>query len=533
MQPEPTVVMFVLRAALTLWAVALLVFGVKMPRAMVGTFLMVVGLAVGAFAAAEMSVLLAAATAWLVVAVGIGLFLVAPRLVMAVSLIWPLPALYAAHLYFSGSFERSMPVLFGLMLLGAALGAVFPQRSVVLLSAAVGTVLLLVAGPIEASFLRVVVIAAAAAAWQLVAFGAWRSSTAQRERIGSPREATRMKRWTFSLRWAAAVLVAGLVVVSLTAPRYDAGSVADPGRLRRLAQDGGLGRPGLVITTLNNFYLSGRAVPVALVGEASSVVTRLIFPFAGQSLSGEVRRMRAVKEDGELASMRRAAAITSRAFEDIHSAIEPGVSEADIERMILDSFSRNGATGVAFKAVVGSGANAVLPHYQKNDAEIQEGLVVIDIGSSVGGYASDMTRTFAVSGRYNDAEKHLIDTVIEAGDAARDALRPGATLKDVDTASRRVIEGAGFGPYYNHSVGHHVGLNVHDPGGSPLEPGMVLTIEPGIYIPAGADTDPAYWNLGVRIEDTYIVTEGGWEAITQYPRRPYPPGDSHERPGNS
>jgi Xaa-Pro aminopeptidase len=94
-------------------------------------------------------------------------------------------------------------------------------------------------------------------------------------------------------------------------------------------------------------------------------------------------------------------------------------------------------------------------------------------------------------------------------------------MKMVDQASRKVISDAGFGQFYTHSVGHHVGLNVHDPGRDPLEPGMVVTIEPGIYIPDGADVDAVYWSLGVRIEDTYVVTETGWEEMTSYPRRPY------------
>jgi Xaa-Pro dipeptidase len=147
--------------------------------------------------------------------------------------------------------------------------------------------------------------------------------------------------------------------------------------------------------------------------------------------------------------------------------------------------------------------------------------VVIDIGCSVDNYASDMTRTFSVTGEYSEAHRHLIETVIEAGDAARAALGPGVTLEQVDSAAREVIEEQGFGRFFVHRVGHPVGLNVHDPGRSPLEPGMVVTIEPGIYIPDGADVDTSYWNLGVRIEDSYIVTEDGWDEITSYPRRPY------------
>jgi len=303
----------------------------------------------------------------------------------------------------------------------------------------------------------------------------------------------------------------------LAVHRVDARAASDPARLHALEEQGELARPGLVFSALNNFYLSGKPLQVTLVTEEGSWWSRLTFPVTGRSLTRTVQRMRAVKDERELEAMRRAAEITSQAFADIEPLIRAGVNEAEIEERILRSFGENGATGVAFKSIVGSGANAVLPHYEKNNAEMTEGLVVIDIGCEVDHYASDMTRTFPVAGKLSEAEAHLIEVVIEAGDAARETLKAGVTFGDVHDAAAKVIEDAGFGDYFTHRVGHHVGLHVHDPGHSPLEPGMVLTIEPGIYIPAGADTDQNYWNLGVRIEDTYIVTEDGWEQITSYP----------------
>ncbi len=520
MQAEPTLLMFVLRAAVAVWAVALLLMGAKMPRLVVGTLLIIIGIGVGAFIVATASIPAALALAWLVAAAGSGLYIVAPRLVMALALFWPLPALYGANLFFSGSFERSMPLAVGLTLTGVVIGAVFPKRSLVLLAVALGTVLLLSTGLFGASLAGIVVIAAAAAAWQIVVLKAWRFNGTRRGSAGV-RQPSRRDLWHGSMRWAALVLVAGLLLVSLTAPSYDAGSVASRARMDVLTDSGALSRPGIVFGKLNNYYLSNRGFPVALVGEKAGPAMRIAVLFVGRSLSGVVRGMRAVKSDTELEAMRHAADITSAAFEDIHPLIRPGVSEADIDRAIRDSFARHGATGIAFPGIVGSGPNAVLPHYQKNDAVMSDGLVVIDIGCAVNGYASDMTRTFSVSGSYGEAERMLIETVISAGDAARSVLASGATMGQVDDASRRVIDGAGFRDFYTHSVGHHVGLDVHDPGRSPLEPGMVVTIEPGIYIPEGADVDPMYWNLGVRIEDSYIVTETGWEEITSYPRRPY------------
>ena len=520
MPTEPTFVMMVLRVAIFVWAMALLVVGARMPRAVVGTFLILVGLGIGSIFVAAASIPLALAVAWLAVAVGLGLYVVAPRLTMAVALFWPLPALYGAYVFFSGSFERSVPLAVGLMLAGVVLGAVFPRRSLVLLSVALGTVFLFFAGPIEASFAKILVITVAGMVWQVLVLKAWRSDGDLRWAFGR-RQPARRDVWFSSMRWAAVVLVVGVVLVVLTAPSYDADGVIHRERVDVMAVSGALARPGLVIGKLNNYYLSDRCVPVALVGERAGPLMRLAIPVVGRDLSGVVRGMRAVKSDAELSTMRRAADFTSAAFEDIHPLIRSGISEADIDRAIRESFARHGATGIAFPGIVGSGANAVLPHYQRNDAVMTEGLVVIDIGCAVDGYASDMTRTFSVSGSYGEAERLLIETVISAGDAARAALAPGVTIKQVDQASRRVIVEAGFGEFYPHWVGHHVGLNVHDPGRDPLEPGMVVTIEPGIYIPDGADVDPMYWNLGVRIEDSYIVTETGWEEITSYPRRPY------------
>jgi Xaa-Pro aminopeptidase len=302
---------------------------------------------------------------------------------------------------------------------------------------------------------------------------------------------------------------------------YDLDSVGDQSRLTVLARAGELARPGLVLLAPSNLYLSGRPLPVAIVDERVRLSTRLEFAFLGRSLNDAVSGLRPVKGETELEALRRAARITSLAFQDIEPLIRPGVSEGEIERRIVQSYVEHGATGVAFKSIVGSGAHPTLPPYDANRAVMTEGLVVIDIGCSVGGYASDMTRTFSVNGEYTTAQKHLIDTVIEAGDAARAQLAPGVSMRRVGAAAREVIEGAGFGPYFTHGIGHHVGLQVHDPRRDPLEPGMVITIEPGVYIPDGADTDPSYWNLGVRVEDTYIVTDSGWEEITDYPKRPY------------
>jgi Xaa-Pro aminopeptidase len=147
-------------------------------------------------------------------------------------------------------------------------------------------------------------------------------------------------------------------------------------------------------------------------------------------------------------------------------------------------------------------------HYHANRATIKEGdLLVLDSGASYAGYAADVTRTFAVSGKFTARQRLVYDTVLKAQAAAIRACRPGATMAAVDAAARKVISVAGFGDSFIHGIGHHLGLEVHDADPqSPLEPGMVVTIEPGIYIPEES--------LGVRIEDDILITKGAPKNLT-------------------
>jgi Xaa-Pro aminopeptidase len=310
-----------------------------------------------------------------------------------------------------------------------------------------------------------------------------------------------------------------VLCVTLLAPAADPSASPNAGRVSALRKTGALSRPGLLLSKENAYYLFGRALPVTLVGPSGPVLDRLLLPIMGRSPGEAVEKMRTVKDDLEIEKMRRAAAITSKAFEDVAPLIKPGANEAELERAILASYESNGANGIAFRCVVGSGRNATLPHYMDNNADLKDGLVVIDIGCSVDGYASDMTRTFPVNGKLTDAERQLVETVVAAGDAARAMLKPGAKQSELDAAARKVIKDAGFGEYFTHGLGHPVGLDVHDSWiRGPLQAGNVITIEPGIYIPAGSKADKKFWDLGVRVEDSYLLTKDGYEELTHYPK---------------
>ena len=422
------------------------------------------------------------------------------------------------YLLYTGSFDAHMGYALVLMAVGFVVTVLCPWIGAALLCAGLGVLLLEAALSFGLDYPLIVAIGLASAAWQ--AFFVPVPETRQGGRLDTGVVRVKAKGWLTSLGWAALVILAGSLCLALVAPAITPTRSGEPGRMQALKASNGLKRPSLVLSAEDSYYLGGRAFPIGFLADNAGLVTRLSVPFLGRDSRTAIHELRAAKEDSELDKMRRAALVTSQAFADIQPLIKPGVNEKEVERAILDSFRRNGATGLAFECIVGPGANAVNPHYMRNSADMTKGLVVIDIGCSYQNYASDMTRTFPVSGRLSPEERTLVETVVTAQSAARAKLKAGATMGQLDKAAREVITKAGFGAYFTHFVGHPVGLDVHDPPVKELKPGMVVTIEPGIYIPAGSKADKAYWNLGVRIEDSYLVTEDGYEELTHYPKIP-------------
>ncbi len=250
---------------------------------------------------------------------------------------------------------------------------------------------------------------------------------------------------------------------------------------------------------------------------------------------------RLLKSEHELEQMRKAAQITAAAHTASMRATKPGMYEHEIEGLLLGAFRRAGSPRVAYPCIVGSGPNATVLHYRENNRLMQDGeLLLIDAGCEYGYYASDVTRTFPVNGKFSDAQRAIYQIVLDSQLAAIDACRPGRTLEEVhDVASRVIAEGlVALGlvegpveaaiadkrikPYYMHRTSHWLGMDVHDVGryykdGKPrlLEPGMVLTVEPGIYIAEDDARVPAeYRGIGVRIEDDVVVTAGEPEVMT-------------------
>ena len=229
---------------------------------------------------------------------------------------------------------------------------------------------------------------------------------------------------------------------------------------------------------------------------------------------GLVARLRRVKEPAEIDAIRRAAALTDRAYDHALRGVRPGVREVDVALDIERFVRSEGGDGMAFDVIVASGPRSAMPHGTASPRRIEDGeLVTIDMGARVDGYCADMTRTVAV-GPVGEDHRALFDAVLAAQRAARDLVAPGVRAADLDAAARDVLVAHGLGEAFSHSLGHGVGLDVHEgPSLSRrsedvLEAGMVVTIEPGAYRPGDA---------GVRIEDLVRVTDDGHEVLSGSP----------------
>jgi Xaa-Pro aminopeptidase len=272
----------------------------------------------------------------------------------------------------------------------------------------------------------------------------------------------------------------------------------------------------------------------------------------GQARSGvaapkEIRDIRALLDDMrlrkdamEVGNMRLAAQISSQAHRRAMQATRPGLREYQIEAELLHEFRRHGADAPAYTPIVAGGANSCVLHYVRNDAELKDGdLLLIDAGCEVEGYASDITRTFPVGGRFSGPQRDIYELVLAAQAAAIAQVKPGNEWEEPHRAAVKVlvqgmidfglckgtldgvIESGDYRRFFMHRTGHWLGMDVHDAGDYKregawlkLEAGMVLTVEPGCYVRPGENVPEKYWNIGVRIEDDALVTASGCEILT-------------------
>jgi len=263
-----------------------------------------------------------------------------------------------------------------------------------------------------------------------------------------------------------------------------------------------------------------------------------------------VHQMRLVKDPTEQALMRYASALSAEAHRKAMAQVKPGHYEYDLDAAMIATCRAGGAARMAYPPIVGSGRNSVILHYEANSKRLEAGdMIVNDTACEYEMYSSDVTRSYPVSGRFSADQRAIYEIVLAAQKAAMAAVRPGIAFRDVHAASvevvvdglmrlgilsgdrAEIIEKRAFQQYYPHGCSHWMGLNVHDVGsyGYPegldrlerygkamtkLEPGMAFSVEPGIYIPENAAADKRWWNIGVRIEDTVLVTSSGVECLS-------------------
>ena len=257
-----------------------------------------------------------------------------------------------------------------------------------------------------------------------------------------------------------------------------------------------------------------------------------------------IGEMRLHKSPDEIELMQTAATISADAHKLAMKNVRPGMNEFQVESLMEAYMRDQGASGVAYNSIIGGGGNATILHYVENNMELRDGdLILIDAGAEYQGYAADITRTFPVNGRYTQAQRDVYDVVLDVQEQCIEATKVGQTVKGRHELSielltegmkklgllkgktQELIKSKAYMKYYMHGVGHYLGLDVHDAGryftdqaaknSRPFAPGMVLTVEPGLYIPPDDKSAPAkYRGIGVRIEDDVVVTEDGNRNLT-------------------
>ena len=306
-------------------------------------------------------------------------------------------------------------------------------------------------------------------------------------------------------------------------------------KLPEIASD----RPAL-FTPLGLFDAWDRRVTELLNEVRGRVRTGVAAPEEVVDVRATLDTMRLVKDAHELALMRRAGSISSAAHRRAMERTRPGMFEYEIEAELAHEFLRQGAQAVAYNSIVASGPNACILHYRDNNRQTNDGdLLLIDAGCEYQGYASDITRTYPVNGKFSGPQKAIYELVLAAQLACLAAVKPGAAFHDYHHVAERVLaqgfidlgllggtldavlESGSYKQFYMHRAGHWLGMDVHDAGlyhvrgeSVRLAPGMVLTVEPGAYIRPADNVPERFWNIGVRIEDDVLVTADGAENLT-------------------
>ena len=282
-------------------------------------------------------------------------------------------------------------------------------------------------------------------------------------------------------------------------------------------------QPALAASPLISAYL---AAPTDAARKAA-IEARPRGRFDDGMLGEELDKLRAIKTPEELALLRRAVRISAQGQREVMKLLRPDMGEMEVQGVHEYVYRRYGAEFQGYPSIVGGGANGCILHYETNDRQrLANDLVLMDCGAEYHGYSADVTRTVPPSGTFSPAQRQIYELVLAAQEAGFAACRTGAGFNAPNKATQEVVAAGllklgiikkkeDFRKYYPHGASHYLGLDVHDRGGyGPLQAGNVITVEPGIYIPAGSPCDPRWWNIGVRIEDDALITATGYENLS-------------------
>ena len=254
--------------------------------------------------------------------------------------------------------------------------------------------------------------------------------------------------------------------------------------------------------------------------------------FDSKSFRNLTGSLREVKTQEELYLLRKAVEISCQGQNEVMRAVHSEMSELEVQGLHEYVHKKYGAEGVGYGSIIGSGENGCILHYEENaKTRVGNTMLLMDVGASYHGYTADVTRTIPVDGTFSEEEKAIYQIVYDAQEAAFKTLKEGSKWADASNAAKNVIaEGLlklgiikdvkEVSKYYPHGLGHHIGLDVHDRSMyGPMKKDMVITIEPGIYIPAGSDCDKKWWSIAVRIEDDALITQDGYELLSRFAPR--------------
>lgn len=254
--------------------------------------------------------------------------------------------------------------------------------------------------------------------------------------------------------------------------------------------------------------------------------------FNGRTYRELTAKLREIKTDEEMVLLRKAVEISCQGQNEVMKAVHPNMSELEIQGLHEFIHKKYGAENVGYGSIVGAGENGCTLHYMENTkTKIGNTLLLMDVGAEYHGYTADVTRTVPANGKFSAAERQIYQLVYDAQEAAFKLLKDGCKWSEIDKAARETIR-AGLiklgvakdekeaDQYYPHGLGHHIGMDVHDRGTYvDLKKGMVITIEPGIYIPSGSKCDKKWWGIAVRIEDDALIKENGYELLSHFAPR--------------